>query len=292
MKKLSSDMTFEKTQIHHKKLIILFLIGIILSIFGISLAFVNSTHFFGFIAAASSFTLGLVGCFYLSRIPINKEDRTWGCLPKKNRSKMYMRLFFFILYFLFITFVAIFVLLKIITIFKAPTVTSMPSRCENNGCAKIMVFRENHRDENVNTKHLFSIKHIGIQNTNDLILSWVDKQTQARIEYTEISLEKRSFFHVNYASIFFGFVDDMFIEAIPCTESSGGAQEISFALNIQSQSRIGNNDFGVNPSRIAGFLEWMSGQVPDNHIAHRHNACLAKDPNEEEEEEDEIQVTE
>lgn len=120
LQRLGVDISFESKSFYHKKLIICFASGCALSVVGASLAFVNSTHFFGFTASLISFVLGLVGAFYLSRIPKHKKDRKCLCLPTMKKSKMYMRLFFFILYVVFITFVLIFVLLKLITISKDP----------------------------------------------------------------------------------------------------------------------------------------------------------------------------
>ena len=281
--RLGDKINFDSTSFYHKHLIVMFIIGIVFSGLGMILSFVNSMHIFGFWCGLVSLIIGLVGCFYLSRIPIHKKDRKWFCLPSVKKDKMYMRLFFFILYFVFISLVLIFIILKVISLANKPNITSFPKKWEpSGGCSRVMVWEDNHRDSKVNPNNVFTIVRIGVSNTKDLIFSWIDKQTQAFLEFSDKNKSK-GFFHVNFSSIFFGFIDDMFIEVIPCTETSGGAQEISLALNIQSQSRIGSTDFGTNPRRISEFLEWMSNQLPDMYIANRNDACMSGKNNKKEE---------
>ncbi|CAI2375381.1 unnamed protein product [Moneuplotes crassus] len=304
LQRLGVDISFESKSFYHKKLIICFASGCVVSVLGATLAFINSTHFFGFTASLVSFVLGLVGAFYLSRIPKNEKERKCLCLPTMKKSKMYMRLFFFILYIVFVTFVLIFILLKLIAIFKDPSKMDAEKCVNSQGCARISVFGEDHRAASVNPDLRFTIKHIGVDNTRDLILACADKQVQLRVEHSPGNNDSEDDpieFHLNFASIFFGFVDDMFIRIIQCTETYGGQQEISLGLEIQSQSRIGNFDFGVNPSRISHFLQCIESQIlnihskvsgvsvplKNMHIANRGNACLANKQTEEAEEGDE-----
>lgn len=158
--------------------------------------------------------------------------------------------------------------------------------------------------EGIDDKYRFTIKHIGINNTKDIILACQDKQVQSRIENIDYDpdLYEPTIFHLNFASIFFGFVDDMFLQIIKCTKTDGGQQEISLGLEIQSQSRLGNFDFGVNPSRISNFLQCIESQIlsihakreewnfvlENMHIANRGNPCLANRPKDEGEEDDQM----
>jgi len=177
-----------------------------------------------------------------------------------------------VLYFIFMTITIIFILIKIINIAKNPSITKFPEKCNPpTGCARVMVFDENHRDTRVKQNNIFSIQHIGVGNTDDLIKSCIDKQSQSRLQKV-IHKDDGSLFHINTASLFWGFVDDIFIETIPCTKSSGGPQETSLGINIQSQLRFGGSDFGVNPRRIANFLACLNRQIPTNHIGNRGNA--------------------
>ena len=71
-----------------------------------------------------------------------------------------------------------------------------------------------------------------------------------------------SFFHINYSSTFWGFVDDMSIGILDCQQFVNGNEDIGSAytltaigVQIQSQLRIGDYDFEVNPTRIADFYE-------------------------------------
>ena len=165
-----------------------------------------------------------------------------------------MRLFFFILYFIFMTFTLIFILIKVINLFNSPTVYVFPERClPKSGCARIMVWDDDHRASSISENNRFTIQHIGLTNTQDFINQCIDRQSQSRLQNKNIS-ETSSFYHINFSSFLWGLVDDMFIDVIPCTESSGGLQVTSLGLNIQSQVRLGSGDFGVNPGRIASFI--------------------------------------
>ena len=147
-----------------------------------------------------------------------------------------------------------------------PRLREFPLECEpENGCARIMISGEHHRITQVD---LFTINHLGVNNTNDIIRNCVDKQSQSRIEYTGSTNASPSFLHVNFASIFWGFIDDMTIEVIPCayfdkvnSKTLGDNSTVmdniqpALAIQVQSQLRLGKSDFGVNPQRIANFYK-------------------------------------
>ena len=84
---------------------------------------------------------------------------------------MYLRLFFFMIYFFFTSLVFIFVIIKFVNFAKSPSLTSFPDGpCEpSEGCARVMVFENNHRDNKVDPNNLFTVTHIGVNNTNDFI---------------------------------------------------------------------------------------------------------------------------
>lgn len=162
-----------------------------------------------------------------------------------------------------------FIFIKVINLINNPILREFPLECEpENGCARIMISGDHHRSSQVNFTNLFTINHLGVNNTNDIIRSCVDKQSQSRIEYTGTTSTSPSFFHVNFASIFWGFVDDMTIEVIPCV-TFGEADSLhpgeehmmkdniqpALAIQVQSQLRLGKSDFGVNPYRIANFYK-------------------------------------
>ena len=59
--RLGMEINFDKTNYFEKKLIVFFIIGLLFSVLYMAIAFVNSTHYFGFSVAIAYFILGLVG---------------------------------------------------------------------------------------------------------------------------------------------------------------------------------------------------------------------------------------
>lgn len=103
-------------------------------------------------------------------------------------------------------------------------------------------------------------------NTNDIIFSCIDKQPQTRVLYKN-TVNGTSFYHVSSASIFWGFVDDMIIQALHW----GRNIDEAVSIEVQSQLRIGSSDFGVNPYRIATFYKWLDSEVDSNYVSDRGN---------------------
>jgi len=50
---------------------------------------------------------------------------------------------------------------------------------------------------------------------------------------------------------FFGFIDDFYILLVPI------AGQNNFAVQIQSESRLGSGDFGANYQRVSKFVNEM-----------------------------------
>lgn len=168
-----------------------------------------------------------------------------------------------------------FILIKLVNFGKNPHLTKFPSDClPKNGCSRVMIFNENHRDGKVEASDIFTINHIGVNNTIDIVKGCIDRQSQSRIE-SITRTPTGSFFHINIASIFWGFVDDMSVEIIQCYESSENNNEPPLAIQIQSQQRIGSRDLGVNPSRVANFYDCLETETPTMYISDRGNPCLA-----------------
>lgn len=182
-----------------------------------------------------------------------------------------------------------FMIIKSINIAKDPVIKEFPETCEpEGGCARVMIYGFNHRDNKVDTNNLFTINHLGVHNTEDIVKGCIDDQSQGRIEYvngtsdTNTTTKSSIFYHVNYSSIFWGFVDDMSIQITTCDPedsklswyqdletSSHRYADVTVGVQIQSQLRLGSSDFGVNPKRIAKMYKCLNKNIPDNYISDR-----------------------
>jgi len=78
-----------------------------------------------------------------------------------------------------------------------------------------------------------------------LIKNWISLNLYQLVYDTDNLLQARA------VTTGMGFVDDFFVEVVPWNEDR-------FTVNIQSQSRIGVGDFGVNKQRVINFLNFMN----------------------------------
>jgi len=101
------------------------------------------------------------------------------------------------------------------------------------------------------------------------------------------------FYHINYSSIFWGLVDDMVIQVQICNPASntqnnilksnydsgpGDPIEQRFAIQIQSQLRIGSSDMGVNQERVARFYKCLNSNIDERSISDRGSLCQVNNP--------------
>ena len=155
-----------------------------------------------------------------------------------------------------------------------------------------MIFTDNHRADKVNPDHLFTINQFGVQNTEDIIKDCAKEQGQSRIEYSstevknlnnnnyqntsedKLSARVQSFFHINFSSSFWGFVDDMSIGILDWQQFKNNQTfdindnvPSAIGVQIQSQLRVGEYDFDVNPTRVADFYECLSSRIDKSFIS-------------------------
>ena len=190
------------------------------------------------------------------------------------------------------------IILKSISISKNPNLTSFPHECERlESWSRVMISDKNHRDHLVNYNNLFTINHLGVNNTEDYIQACALDQGQSRLEYSTRNkyvfgsgseensnyLSKShkviAYYHINYSSTLWGLVDDMSIAIIYCHSVSelhygySLESEPSIGIEIQSEARIGEDDFESNPSRIADFYQWLSSKIDKAYISNRGSVC-------------------
>ena len=193
-----------------------------------------------------------------------------SCVPWKSKKQWRIRTIVFAIHVFFLALVLWFILIKIINLVRDPNIKKFPNHCiPDKGCANVKVQGENHRDYEVDSSNLYTVNLLGVNNINDVINICVADQAQGRIEHSGETSQSPSLYHVNYSSIFWGFVDDMIIEIIiwaprqleiTNTENSNVR---ALAVQVQSQLRMGSSDFGINPKRVANFYQCLNDNIPN-----------------------------
>ena len=161
-----------------------------------------------------------------------------------------------VLKYTFVTFVVlltIFILIKIYNVINQPMKLEFPDDClPLMGWAQVTL-NNNFRNDKVEMKNVvtFSQDNMTDNQIAQIIENCINEEFQSRIIYQRLKSEDRTtFFHAEFASLFFGFTDDMFIEVIECQN----LQNMN-SIQIQSKLRLGLSDFGINPIRIDNMYE-------------------------------------
>lgn len=99
------------------------------------------------------------------------------------------------------------------------------------GCARV-AYDFDHRDESIDLSHVISVKGLGQEHKLATVIDYcINSEFQSDVRYERLGNLPTSstFYHAEFASMFFGFTDDMYIEIIDCTDLPG-------YISIQIQS--------------------------------------------------------
>ena len=106
----------------------------------------------------------------------------------------------------------------------------------------------NHRTEFIDDFYILTVADSNFDGSMlvPVIESCIKSELQSSLEYNSSDFaDKASFYHASFASLFFGFVDDMFIDVFNCPNNLDYV-----SIQIQSKLRLGQSDLGVNPIRV------------------------------------------
>jgi len=137
----------------------------------------------------------------------------------------------------------LFLTLYIMTHVSAPPLGVFPSKCPKlTNCVRLTT---NGTDDNMSADLSLPILNQTEDVVEKLIKNWISLNLYQLVYDTDNLLQARA------VTTGMGFVDDFFVEVVPWNEDR-------FTVNIQSQSRIGVGDFGVNKQRVINFLNFMN----------------------------------
>ena len=117
-------------------------------------------------------------------------------------------------YVTFVVLVSIFLLIRIYNVITQEIVLDFPATClPDKGWAQVAL-NFNYRNENIDMSNVLTINQNVVSDSKvySIIQNCINEEFQSSILYQRLKSDNRTtFFHANFASLFFGFIDDMFI---------------------------------------------------------------------------------
>ena len=151
---------------------------------------------------------------------------------------------------------------RYLSIQNDPKLKHFPERWEPNDSCSRVAFKDSQRDYNVDYRNViaFSNNEYAELLFSEIIESCVESEVNSEI--VDRSMDPNSkLFHATFSSMIFGFVDDMYIEILPCTIYR---YRYYNSIQIQSNSRLGSFDLGVNPKRVARMYKCIFDKTDQN----------------------------
>jgi len=139
---------------------------------------------------------------------------------------------------------------------SAPATGVFPDACpKTTNCVRLTLNGSNDNQSDDIPQPIFN-------RTIDLVRGNISEWIESSFYVTVFSSD--SLVQVRAVTTVMGFVDDFFIQIIPYDEVF---DPNVYTVNLQSQSRIGISDFGVNKARVNNFLQFMdTGRSVPKHL--------------------------
>lgn len=120
-----------------------------------------------------------------------------------------------------------------------PEIETFPEDCPPTpNCTRVADF--NVRGEGLHPVHL----NTTLEQLHSAIVQWIEEQPRS-----EILTDNGTFVHAKFLSFFFRFPDDVYIHLF-----CDGNQATFW---VQSQSRLGSGDLGVNEKRVQSLFDFV-----------------------------------
>ena len=145
-----------------------------------------------------------------------------------------------------------------------PLVESMPENCPmgSGNCVRVATDTTSYRHNYLESPELTASS----LEVREVISKWFSKEKGGKIlisDYDENS--KEYFLHIKVHTDFLFFPDDIFIE------SSCALNSNLTVVTLQSQSRLGRGDLGVNFDRLSDFIVYLDQYSWSGHDCHSDN---------------------
>ncbi|RAH14753.1 MAG: hypothetical protein CMB56_004735 [Methanobacteriota archaeon] len=156
------------------------------------------------------------------------------------------------------------VVLTIQIIAPSPSVYVMPANCpeKSGNCVRIAYDGSSYRYNNLDPP----VIQASISEVNSVISDWFSDDRRGKILHTVTDAKSNtSFLHIKENTKFFYFPDDIYVKT-NCLEFSN-----STVVTLQSQSRLGNGDMGVNFERLSELINFLENYSWSGDNCHFNN---------------------
>ena len=195
---------------------------------------------------------------------------------------MWGKMCLWVLYWIFVGFEGFFILIRFwtlcshsATIQEIVSENTFPSTCcywTLNNCTRIVQKKAScvrqTQDNLVATTTAWNKATLDLTTLNSSLLSCILSQKDAKLQSPDQSAfgsEPMSLIHVSFISTAFGFQDDTYIG----TASEDG---VNF-INLQSEARVGQSDFGQNSAHISAILQCLDTGLTKLGIGKGYQPC-------------------
>mmetsp|Transcript_5865 Transcript_5865/g.7077 ORF Transcript_5865/g.7077 Transcript_5865/m.7077 type:complete len:204 (-) Transcript_5865:83-694(-) len=143
---------------------------------------------------------------------------------------------------------------------------AFPEKCgswaESDGCTRITLRQASCiRDKDISSENNIVINTVNDKQLNRVIAGCVDDLSGAKLnspdDYSDSSQSGQTV-HVTVNSLFFGFIDDLYIVQEPYDAGVSGEQRV---LRLQSQLRMGKSDFEQNYNHVKTILDCIDDEL-------------------------------
>lgn len=162
-----------------------------------------------------------------------------------------LRLFIFSLFLTIFAIIALMYLAVYIMCYTAaPPIGIFPESCPKpTNCVRLT---QNGTNDNNSEDLTLPVLNMSRALIEGKIKQWVMQNLYVTVYDADNLIQVRA------VTIGMGFVDDFFAEIVDSLPEAGNG---TFTINVQSQSRIGVHDFGVNKARVKSFLQALTTKV-------------------------------
>ena len=260
----SSSISLDRNQNpHNTRYLISMIIGGLETIVSLLQVF----HPLGFIFGVLLLIYGILGKFYVNEPTKNPEKHYF--IRKGEDVKLINTLAFILRQAnsVLIVVTSLLLLIGISNLMIDRNFDTFPSQClPEPGCSRVSS-EFNHRDFLVDPSDVITISGVEEETIHSELLYCIKKDQGGRILSDTTSADVGNpFIHTVFISRFFGFIDDMYLQIIKCNSKK-------FGIEVQSQLRIGESDFDVNPQRVADMYGCIGSRFRKQNIASTSKVC-------------------
>jgi len=145
-----------------------------------------------------------------------------------------------------------------------PVVESMPDNCTINSgnCVRVDALGTSYRHNNLESPMISA----SVSEVEEVISNWFSNEKSGKVLFSEYDENtEKHFLHIKDNTEYLFFPDDIFVN-MGCLEDSNVT-----VVTLQSQSRLGMGDLGVNFERLSELISYLDAYSWSGNNCHSNN---------------------